>query len=191
MRCTQPVQIQLGEVDINSVEFDLQSRDDIPQLLRGLQDLYRNVSVRDEIFQLLETIIPACIDAENGRPGMSLWTILVLGMLRLNLNCDYDRVHKLANNHRTLRQMLGHGLVDADQGYSLQSTKDNVRLFTPFVLDQINQIAVKHAHREFANETAALRGWCDSFVVETNVHYRRILIYSMMLLEKPSFCPVD
>ncbi len=30
MRCTQPVQIQLGEVDINSVEFDLQSRDDIP-----------------------------------------------------------------------------------------------------------------------------------------------------------------
>ncbi len=149
------------------------------------------MSVRNEIFQLLETIIPACIDAENGRPRMSLWTILVLGMLRLNLNCDYDRVHELANNHRTLRQMLGRGLVDADQGYSLQSTKDNVRLFTPFVLDQINQIAVKHAHREFANETAALRGWCDSFVVETNVHYRRILIYSMMLLEKPSFCPVD
>ncbi len=129
------------------------------------------MSVRDEIFQLLETIIPACIDAENGRPGMSLWTILVLGMLRLNLNCDYDRVHELANNHRTSRQMLGHGLVDADQGYSLQSIKDNVRLFTPFVLDQINQIAVKHAHRKFANETAALRGRCDSFVVETNVHY--------------------
>ncbi len=94
IRCTQPVQIQLGEIDINSVEFDLQSRDDIPQLLRGLQDLYRNVSVRGEIFQLLETIIPAGIDAENGRPVMSLWTILVLGILRLNLNCDYDRVHE-------------------------------------------------------------------------------------------------
>jgi hypothetical protein len=29
-------QLQLGQVDIGCIEFDLQSRDDIPQLLRGV-----------------------------------------------------------------------------------------------------------------------------------------------------------
>ncbi len=43
---------------------------------------------------------------------MDLWKILVLGTLRLNCNFDYDKVHGLANNHRTLRLMLGHAETD-------------------------------------------------------------------------------
>ncbi len=56
----------------------------------------------------------------------------------------------------------------------------------------------KHAHRKFANETAALRGRCDSFVVETNVHYptdinllydaiRKTIVLSSRLSEQYGF----
>jgi IS5 family transposase len=39
---------------------------------------------------------------------MNQWRILVLGVMRLGLNADYDRIHALVNQHGTLRQMLGH-----------------------------------------------------------------------------------
>jgi hypothetical protein len=32
---------------------------------------------------------------------MNQWTILVLGTLRLGLNIDFDRLHELANEHKT------------------------------------------------------------------------------------------
>jgi len=31
---------------------------------------------------------------------MEQWKILVLGVLRLGLNADYDRIHELANQHK-------------------------------------------------------------------------------------------
>jgi len=123
--------------------IDTRSRDDIPQLLRGLQHLYTTESVRDEIFVLLEGLMPDDTSTEHGRPGMSLWNIFVMGMLRLNLNCDFDRLLELVNQHKTIRQMLGHGLADDDQMYSLQTVKDNIQQFTPEVLDKINQIVVR------------------------------------------------
>lgn len=82
-----------------------------------------------------------------GRPGMHLWQILVLGTLRLNLNCDYDRIHDLANHHLKIRQMLGHGSFGDQPDYGLQTIKDNVSLFTPEILDQINQVVVKAGHQ--------------------------------------------
>ncbi len=171
MRQILTAQLQLGQVDIGRIEFDLQSRDDIPQMLRGLQHIYMTPAIREAVFAYLEQIIPKGVDPQTGRPGMALWDIFVLGTLRVNLNCDYDRVMELANEHRTLRQMLGHGLVDEDGQYRLQTIKDNVRLFTPEILDGINQIVVKAGHRELGAEEAPLAGRCDSFVVETDVHF--------------------
>lgn len=69
-----------------------------------------------------------------------------MGVLRLNLNCDYDRLHDLVNNHQTIRQILGHGVVDNQHGYYLQTLKDNVRLLTPEMLDQINKLVVNAGH---------------------------------------------
>lgn len=68
--------------------------------------------------------------------------------------------------------MLGHGIMDQDFNYALQTLKDNVSLFTPKVLDEINQIVVKHGHKLVEKkEGEDLKGSCDSFVVETDVHY--------------------
>lgn len=170
MRQVQPKQLQLGETDIASIQFNPKSRDDIPQILRGLQHLYVNESIRHEIFQLLLELIPNSIDANNGRPGMDLWRILVMGVLRLNLNCDYDRLQELVNEHNTIRQMLGHGLHN-DEFYELQTLKDNVHLLTPEVLDKINVVVVKAGHQLVKKKNETLRGRCDSYVVKTHVHF--------------------
>jgi len=169
MRTATKLQLQLGEIDIANIRLDPRSRDDIPQLLRGLQYLYTDKKLSEAIFEILAKLTPETVDPELGRPGMALWKIFVMGSLRLNLNCDYDRLQELVNNHRTIRQMLGHGFTDDDLTYHLQTLKDNVQLFTPEILDEINQVVVQAGHKLKKKESVAAR--CDSFVVETNVHY--------------------
>ena len=171
MRVVQNPQMQIGEVDISAITFDPRSRDDIPKILRGLQHLYTDLPLRETLFQLLETKIAPTVDKGNGRPGMTLWSIFVCGVMRLDLNIDYDRLHGLVNDHNTLREMLGHGLFDRTH-YHYQTLKDNVKLFTPELLDEINQLIVASGHLVAKKKSGeALRGRCDSFVVETDVHY--------------------
>lgn len=171
MRLVQNLQMSIGEVDISQIQFDPKSRDDVPKILKGLQHIYITASLRSQIFELLTTEISPTVSKDNGRPGMTLWKILVCGVLRLDLNMDYDRLHELVNQHLTLRQMLGHGEFDRET-YQFQTLKDNVALLTPELLDKINQVVVNGGHalvKKKADE--ALRGRCDSFVVETDVHY--------------------
>lgn len=78
---------------------------------------------------------------------MEQWKILVLGVLRLGLNIDYDRLQELANQHSTLRQMLGHSDWADESYYELQTLKDNLSLFTPEILDRINQEVVLAGHQ--------------------------------------------
>ena len=145
MRVVQNVQMQMGEVDVSKVKFDLKSRDDIPKILRGLQHLYIDLRLRTRLFELLEEQIAPKVDKRNGRPGMTLWSIFVCGVVRLDLNIDYDRLHELVNQHNSLREMLGHGAFDR-AGYHYQTLKDNVSLFTPELLDKINQLVVGSGH---------------------------------------------
>ena len=163
--------MKLGEVDISKITFDPKSRDDIPKILKGLQYLYTDLEIREELFKILEEKILPEKNKKNGRPGMELWRIFVLAILRLNLNCDYDRLHELANNHSIIRQMLGHSSVFDKHYYELQTIKDNVCLLTPEILDKINQIVVKTGHAILKKNETHLKGRCDSFVVETNIHY--------------------
>ena len=170
MRKIIDLQMEFWKKDIADVEFDPQSRDEIPKLLMGLQYIYRTTFIRDEVFNVLKTIVPRK-NHETGRPGMDLWKILVLGTLRLNCSFDYDKVQEMANNHTKVREMLGHARTDFDSQYPLQTIKDNVPLLTPQVLDKINQIVVRAGHNIITKKAPELRGSCDSFVVETDVHY--------------------
>ena len=149
-------QKQLGEVDISAIRFNERSRDDIPRLLCGLQHIYITPALRQAVFQALEQAIPENINRCNGRPGMDLWRVLVLGTLRLSINCDYDRLLELANEHGTLRQMLGHGPYD-EHTYRLQTVCDNVALLTPEILDQINQIIINAGHQLVKKKTRRSR----------------------------------
>lgn len=155
MRTVFHPQIRLGEIDIASIKLDPKSRDDIPQLLAGLQFIYATPDLRQRVFTILEEVIPQSVipgkngpaQRDKGRPGMDQWRILVLGTLRLGLNADYDRIHELANQHHTVRLMLGHSGIDDETEYHLQTIKDNLRLFTPEILDRINGEVVQAGHR--------------------------------------------
>ena len=63
MRHTLPPQLQLGELNVSAIEFDAYSRDDIPQLLRGLQHLYDHKEDRDVVLDLLRENILEEVDA--------------------------------------------------------------------------------------------------------------------------------
>jgi hypothetical protein len=152
MRVVEEKQMMLGEVSIANITFNPKSRDDIDQLLKGLQHLYKNVELREKLFGVLEKMIPNGIAHDNGRPGMHLWRVFVLGMLRLNLNWDYDRLHNMVNYHSKIREMLGHPEWD-DYVYELQTIKDNFRLFTLEILDEINQIVVLAGHQLLKKKT--------------------------------------
>ena len=175
MRTIINQQKQLGEVEIASIQFDPKSRDDIPQILRGLQHIYTSHPLREKVFEILAEVIPNRVGSEHqkancnlGRPGFSPWKILVLGVLRLGLNADYESIHELANQHKTLRQMLGHSDFEPHL-YNEQTLKDNLRLFTPEILDRINVEVVHEGHQLLKkNEEESLANQSDSFVVETD-----------------------
>lgn len=169
MRKVQNKQMMLGEVDVSQIKFDEKSRDEIPQLLRGLQYIYCTPELKDKVFSLLEKRMAI---SRTGRPGMDLWKILVLGTIRLNCDWNYDKLKEMADNHKTLRRMLGHSTdwMD-DYQYPLQTLKDNVKLLTPELLDDINVLVVKSGQSLVKKKGDLLRGRADSFVLETNVHY--------------------
>ena len=91
MRKVIDLQMEFWETDIADIELDLESRDEIPKLLMGLQYIYRTRSIRKKVFKILKRIVPKK-SHKTGRPGMNLWKILVLGTLRLNCNCDNDKM---------------------------------------------------------------------------------------------------
>jgi len=181
MRSVINNQMMFGQVDISTIDIDLKSRDDIPKILRGLQSIYTNIELRNRVFTILEEVRPerkngtGKVDINNGRPGMEQWTILVLGVLRLGLNIDYDRLQELVKQHITIRQMIGLDGWSYKTTYELQTIKDNLRLFTPELLDKINQEVVLAGHalvkKKDQENTVPLIGRGDSFVVETNVHF--------------------
>jgi len=96
----------------------------------------------------------------------------VLGVIRQNCDWNYDKLKEMADNHLTLREMLGHSKYSMENPkYPLQTLKDNVSLLTPELLDAINVVVVQSGQNLVKKKDEALRGRGDSFVVETNVHY--------------------
>ena len=170
MRKVQYRQMQFGQVAIEDIWLDPKSRDDIPAVLRGLQYLHKEK--REELFGLLEAHIRPGTDRAVGRPGMDLWRILVLGVLKQGLGCDFDRLQDLANHHRLVRAMLAHGDFADETRYEFQTVVDNVSLLTPELLSAVGRLVVDGGHAVAGKKPGGpLRGRCDSFAVETDVHY--------------------
>jgi hypothetical protein len=125
---------------IEKIRLPLKSRDELPPILAGLQWLWMHSTLKGEIFALLEAKILAGKKA-TGRMGMDLWQILVLGVVRLGLDADWDRLEDLANHHTLIRQMLGVPATPWGQDakvFGHQTLRDNVALLDDELLQQIN-----------------------------------------------------
>lgn len=170
MRKSFEVQLALGATPIEKIEFPTNSRDEMPPVLAALQWIFTTPEINKEIFTLLErTINPT--GKSTGRPGMDLWQILVLGVIRLTLDANYDRIHYVANTDSLTRQLLGQPPFDMAKEFKLSTIKDNVPLITEELLEKINDIVVSHGRQVIKKKDDGFQIKIDSYVLETNVHF--------------------
>jgi len=115
--------------------------------LRALQHIYVTPELNEEVFRILAERVQKG-KKKTGRYGMDMWHILVLSVVRLGLDANYDRLEDFANHHKLIRQILG---VETEFGegkrYSMQSIKDNVSLLDEETINKINEVVVRAGHK--------------------------------------------
>jgi IS5 family transposase len=169
MRTAFKVQYEFGATPIEQIEPPLDSRDELPPVLRALQYIYATPQLNKQVFNLLENKIMSGIKA-TGRFGMSLWEILVFASIRLALDADYDRLHHIANYDSLVRSFIG--IADFGENlkkYSLQTLKDNVRLLDEQTMKKIDKLVSNSAHSLLNIDKLNVK--IDTYVLETNVHF--------------------
>ena len=169
MRLAYQEQPRLDCPEVGRVELNLKCRDEIIPILKALQHVYEDVPLRRQLLGLVGKDVSGGRSRKLGRQGLDYWSITVLAAVRLGCNLDYDKLQDLAEQHRTLRLMMGIGDWEEKVDFDWRRIRDNVCLLRPETLVKINQLIVATGHALVPEAIKAVRG--DSFVVETNVHY--------------------
>ena len=169
-------QTNLSLVPIKDVFIPLNYRDGLPSVLLALQYVFITPTLSEKIFSLLETKITSG-KKNTGRPGMDLWYILVLGVVRHVCDIDWDALHMVANFNALVRMVLGvhpTGFLDYKDTttFCYQTIRDNVNHLDEDLLRKINLLLVNAGHGLVQKEKdPPLYLKTDSFVVERNVHF--------------------
>jgi len=161
---------RLDCLPIPEVKLNLECRDEIIPILRALQHVYADVSLRQGLLRLVGKDINATSNRKCGRRGLSYWEITVLAGVRLGCNLDYDKLQDLAENHRSLQRIMGIGDWEVETvDFDWRRLEDNLTKLRPATLEKINDLVVKAGHQLDPKSIRTVRG--DTFVVETNIHY--------------------
>lgn len=167
-------QYSIGQRSIKDTPVKIKHKDKLEELIAALKAIYCNTEYNQRLFGVLEQYLMEG-KKKTGRKGMDLWCIFVLSQVRLCLNTDYGWIYNLANNHLSIRWLMG---IETEYGFkrnefSYQNIYDNVTLLNDEMVKDINSIVLEFGHGEVfkKKETAALRLKTDSFVVESNVHF--------------------
>ncbi len=169
-------QLTFGITPIGEVVINKKSRHQLAPVLIALQYAFNDKELSEEIFKLLEQKLLSGKKA-TGRLGMSLWELLVLGVVKLSLEIDFDFLHDLANSHTELRGILGVGNSSLVKGkeYHYQTIHDNVQLLDSATIISISELIVKGAHgllkKKEGVDCLNLVIKSDSFVVESAIHF--------------------
>jgi transposase, IS5 family len=174
MRKRFEIQLGLNQTPIEQVNLPTKSRDELPPVLAGLQWIFVTPEANEEIFRILESKM-GVRRLKKGRPGMDLWHILVLGVVRLALGCDYDRLEYLVHYDRLMREIMGlEGRLDSEFGYHFnqKSLSENVCHINDDMLSEINQVVAKYGRKLLKKkEEEKLEVKADSYVLESDVHF--------------------
>jgi transposase, IS5 family len=154
---------------VTDVRLNTECRDEIIPILRALQHIYGRPELREELLDAVAQDVNGITRSDQGRPGMDYWSILVLGAVRLGCDLGYDRLQNLAEEHRSLRRIMGiDGWCD-DPSFDWRCLRDNIALLSPDTIERLNHLIVAEGHRLVPEAAETVRG--DSFVVATDVHY--------------------
>ena len=168
MRKAYPTQLRFDTVPIENVELNLGCRDAIVPVLGALQHVYVNRQLTNDILGLIGADINGESRTDTGREGMDYWHICVLIAVRLGCDFTYDQLQDLAENHRSLRAIMGLGECDEDS-FHHKTLRNNFCLITPGTIDRISQAIVQEGHTLEPDSIETVRA--DSFVMETCIHY--------------------
>ena len=114
MRLAIP-QERLDCLPISEVKLNLNCRDEIIPILRALQHVYGDAPSRRELLGLVGKDVNQGTSRKRGRRGLNYWEVTVLAATRLGCNLDYDKLQDLAENHRSLQQIMGIGAWEAEE----------------------------------------------------------------------------
>lgn len=168
MRKSYSNQLRLDCLPIEQVSLNLECRDEIVPVLAGLQHLFKQPELRESAIQLIAADVNESTRNDVGREGLDYWQILVLGVVRLGCNLNYDKLQDLCENHLSLRGILNIGQW-SQTSFRWQRIRDTLCLLNPTTLEKINQLIVTHGQALHGHARQKVRA--DSFVVETNIHY--------------------
>jgi IS5 family transposase len=161
---------RLDCLPIDKVKLNLECRDEIIPILRALQQFYGQAELCQPLLALVGKDVNGTSSRKHGRRGMNYWEIVVLAAARLGCNLDYDKLQDLAENHRSLRHIMGIGDWQEEEiDFDWRRIEDNVNKLRPETLCKINELIVQAGHQEKPKAIEAVRA--DTFVVEANIHY--------------------
>jgi transposase, IS5 family len=127
-------QLDMRITPICDIKIPTKSRDELPPTLRA--------SINEKIFALLEEKI--CKGKKKtGRPGMDLWHVLVLAVIRHCLDTNWDRLTHVANYDALVRNVLGVLPDLSEHEFEYQNILDNVSLIDEQLLQQVNDIVAE------------------------------------------------
>jgi len=168
-------QSTIGITPISEVKISTKSRDELPPVLMALQYIFATPALNESIFNLLEDKVCSG-KKKTGRPGMDLWHILVLAVVRHATGTNWDKLEDWSNNHTSLRKILGvhvekFGIEEMEFNY--QTICDNVGMIDEELLQKINTLVATHGQDllKKKDEGPFFELKTDSFVVETDVHF--------------------
>lgn len=179
MRSNYQIQPELSIVAIEKIKIPTKSRDQLAPILLALQHIHATPILINQIYALLETKILPGTSKDKGRPGLTHWQILVLGIVRNARNCDYDQLEDLAAHHSLVRQFLnlpaiaGNDLTEIPD-LTHKTISNNVCHITDEILQDINKIVAQHGHNILSKKNDIpdkIIAKSDTYVLETNVHF--------------------
>jgi IS5 family transposase len=169
MRIAFDPQLRFHCTAVADVHLNTECRDEIIPILTALQHIYTQPQLRDQLLDAVALDVNATTRPDLGRSGMDYWSILVLAAVRLGCNLNYDRLENLAEEHRSLRLIMGIGGWDDDISFDWRCLRDNITLLSPDTIERLNHRIVAEGHRLVPDAAHKVRG--DSFVVAANIHY--------------------
>lgn len=175
MRQAFPVQPTFDCPLPHQVKLNLGCRDEMIPILRALQHIYSDTALLQSITTLIGKDVNHTTSKKQGRPGLSYWEILVLAAVRMGCNYNYDKLQDLAEEHRSLRLMMGIVTWEAvpqpqdKKKFDWRNIRDNLCWLRPETVKKINDAVVTAGHVLAPRAIERVRG--DTFVAETNIHY--------------------
>lgn len=158
----------LGSLPISEVAIPAKSRDELPPVLLALQTIFVNERFHRKMFAIVEPVIIRD-KKQTGRKGMSIWEVIVLSVVRLTLNTNYDRLLWIADFDKCVRQLMGvepdtYGFSSEPKQYSLTALKENIGLLKLETIEKINALVLevgqdylkKKTKKQFASKPIAM-----------------------------------